>query len=266
MYIIGFSNKFFTLWYYERVPVVVNGRTIAYDDKYRYVKNISFDESKARKLYPNANVDLSLRGSESFTSRVVVELPYFLVQYGSLKGHHISELDDRRVLFAIYNSFRLYKTNIRSVVLARRRLIEMGELKRYENLIDVSDKFYQESGNIITYLTKRNYATEFTISKIERDKKYSEVQYLHNDNERLRVTIKRVSSTSYPTMFGECYIERYENEKGDVYIYKGTTPPKTELFVFYDMGVTIKHSEYKGNKQTIIKRPKVYGEVQESIV
>ena len=72
MYTIGFTTKFYTLW-----DVTVDTFTDAYGRKGRrvaatFIKNVSMDEKAARAKYPDAPVDLSLRGHSSWT-RVMIE-------------------------------------------------------------------------------------------------------------------------------------------------------------------------------------------------
>lgn len=265
MYIIGFTNKYYTLWYYERAPIYARGQLVEYYDKYCYIKNISFDLTKVKTLYPNTAIDLALRGSGSFEVRVKVELPYDVVQYGELRGIKISELEDIRVLFGIYKSYNKSNTNIRSSVIARRRLIELGELRRYKISTNLTDKYYDDREYSISCVTNINYATEAQIEYDMRQKRALLINHLHNDGERLTLNLKRIRSNHYESMYGTVFIETFESEEGNEYVYKGTTPPDTELFQWYKMTFTIKHSVYKDKKQTLIQRVKINERVRETI-
>lgn len=68
MKVIGFANQFYTLW-------EVNTTTIDYGHGHKaevtrseYIKNISLDEETAKEKYPDARIDMSLKGkTRSFT-------------------------------------------------------------------------------------------------------------------------------------------------------------------------------------------------------
>jgi len=71
-FVIGFTNKYFTLWSYELQPLYSTLMTAAGEQHFksgeqhifRYIKNISMDESKAREQYPELNINPDLRGKE----------------------------------------------------------------------------------------------------------------------------------------------------------------------------------------------------------
>lgn len=92
-YIIGFSDRFYTLWEASS-RVIENGNSRYTYTEFRFVKNISFNLDKAKAAYPDAEVNLSIRGRRSFTysDRVWVNVDRF--QFGKYKGQLISECED----------------------------------------------------------------------------------------------------------------------------------------------------------------------------
>lgn len=94
MYTIGFTTKFYTLW-----EVTVENFTNEYGRKGRHVtatfiKNVSMDEATARAKYPNAPVDLSLRGHSSFRRTDWEPMPCDVFPCGKYIGKPIAECSD----------------------------------------------------------------------------------------------------------------------------------------------------------------------------
>lgn len=99
MYTIGFTTKFYTLW-----DVTVDTFTDAYGRKGHrvaatFIKNISMDEQTARAKYPDARVDLSLRGHSSWTRTEWEPLPGDVFPCGKYMGEPIAECGDFGYLF-----------------------------------------------------------------------------------------------------------------------------------------------------------------------
>lgn len=99
MYTIGFTSKFFTLW-----DVTVEHFTNAYGRKGErvtaaYIKNVSMDEQTARAKYPDAPVDMSLRGHSSFTRTNWEPLPSDVFPCGKYAGEPIAECSDWSYLY-----------------------------------------------------------------------------------------------------------------------------------------------------------------------
>lgn len=99
MYTIGFTTKFYTLW-----DVTVDTFTDAYGRKGRrvaatFIKNVSMDEKAARAKYPDAPVDLSLRGHSSWTRTEWEPLPGDVFPCGKYMGQPIAECDDLGYLY-----------------------------------------------------------------------------------------------------------------------------------------------------------------------
>lgn len=71
-FVIGFTNKYFTLWSYQLQPLYSTRITANGEQHFKsgerhifcYIKNISMDESKAREQYPELNINPDLRGKK----------------------------------------------------------------------------------------------------------------------------------------------------------------------------------------------------------
>ncbi len=99
MYTIGFTTKFYTLW-----DVSVEHITNAYGRKgervtANYIKNISMDEQSARAKYPDAPVDLGLRGHSSFCRTNWEPLPSDVFPCGKYMGQPIADCTDFGYLY-----------------------------------------------------------------------------------------------------------------------------------------------------------------------
>jgi len=92
---IGFGGTYYTLWYvYEKDGYV----------HYDYVKNISTDEEKAKRLYPKADIDMSLKGSHSFTRKIEDPLENDCFEGGMYKGTKFEDCHDDSYMLWWYNN------------------------------------------------------------------------------------------------------------------------------------------------------------------
>ena len=99
MYTIGFATKFYTLW-----DVDVYTFTNEYGRKGRrvtaaFIKNVSMDEQTARAKYPDAPVDLSLRGHSTFSRTEWEPMANDVFPCGMYKGKPIAECTDWSYLY-----------------------------------------------------------------------------------------------------------------------------------------------------------------------
>lgn len=216
---------------------------------YNYIQNLSKDLDKAidkvEKLWgvKDPEVDESLRGvtTRSFSRYEHRALPFDVFPYGKLKYMPIMDSNDVWQLQRVYNGEgsiggdKEFETSIptRRRVLARRKLVQLGELIRIEG----------------KWLTKR---------EIEHNKKVSDSVWIHNDGERVELKLLIVSKKHYDSDFGMVYVITYHDENDNVYTYKGGSPPYVENeSEFFNAKATIKHSTYKEVKQTLIQRVKI---------
>lgn len=98
MQVIGFSTKFYTLW---EVNTFIEG-TREYT-RYSFIKNISFDLEVAKAKYPEAIVNLELRGHKSFVSYDNSPVDNGCFRCGQYKGQKISECSDYSYMAWYFN-------------------------------------------------------------------------------------------------------------------------------------------------------------------
>lgn len=267
--LIGFATEYFTLWNmaeikrFETINDVVTH--VSTDWKYTYIQNLSKSEDEAIAKFKERygfepEIDECLRGqTSSFTKTERMIFPYTVFPFGRLQLVNILESDDvwqlNRVLsgegaIGHPKEFNTSKP-LKRKVLARRRLIELGELIKYKH---IGDKWDDVKGEWILnvelkYISKRDYA------KIIEAK---ESRFYHENGEKVVLALKEIFRTGYDCMYGYTSIVTYENEIGNRYIYKGgSVPDLGEEDDFVTVKATIKHNEYKGIKQNMIQRVKV---------
>ena len=105
MKVIGFANKFYTLWdvtskvvesKYSKDTLVTNA----------YIKNISMDIDKVKELYPGVEIDESLRG-HSCTFEYIKEQKEINTDkfsFGKYEGKLISECTDKNYLCWLFDN------------------------------------------------------------------------------------------------------------------------------------------------------------------
>ena len=90
--VLGFSNKYYTLWDVTK-DVVDKGNGCKYIiTHYYYVKNVSFNKDTAQAKYPNAKFDESIRGTRRYfktTKEVWDNVDVF--RFGKYKYYKINE-------------------------------------------------------------------------------------------------------------------------------------------------------------------------------
>lgn len=128
MYTIGFTTKFYTLW-----DVTVEHFTNAYGRKgervtANYIKNISMDEQAARAKYPDAPVDLGLRGHSSFCRTNWEPLPSDVFPCGKYMGQPIADCSDFGYLYWAVDTNMLCGES-RDIAVAA--LLKSGEYAEY---------------------------------------------------------------------------------------------------------------------------------------
>lgn len=267
MKVIGFASQFYTLWNVGEFPQyeMVNGQHVHVGTRYtyNYIQNLSMNEEEAiRKVserygIENPEVDESLRGisTRSFEKYERKPLPFTVFPFGKLKWCDIESTNDVYQLKRVYfdrggngGSSESFLTEKRRMVLARRKLIQLGELVRCDNV--VNEYIVETDENVEV---KRKY---MTLRDYNQKLKAESSEYLHKDGERLDLRIQRVNTISYDTVYGTTYIVTYNDEAGLEYIYKGGRPPYLKGEGFHSVKATIKHNEYRGIKQTLIQRIK----------
>jgi len=127
MKLIGFANKFYTLWSYSEEPLyrTINTESYQYGIKqnYNYIKNISFDLDKVKELYPDVKIDEELKGkSQSWSKEPKFEYPDKYFHFGKYESQLISECKDQSYLIWYFET-GVYGERYEIV---KNRLIELG--------------------------------------------------------------------------------------------------------------------------------------------
>ena len=97
--VIGFANKMYTLWSKTFIETNRGGF-----NTYKFIQNISKDLEVAKNKYPNAEIDLTLRGHREIT-RMVFEKPKYNddeFSFGKYAGEKIAESTDYKYLAWYY--------------------------------------------------------------------------------------------------------------------------------------------------------------------
>lgn len=96
---IGFASKFYTLWDVTREHFTNEYGRRGERVTATYIKNVSMDEQTARAKYPNAPVDMTLRGHSSWTRTQWEPLPSDVFPCGQYMGKPIAECRDFGYLY-----------------------------------------------------------------------------------------------------------------------------------------------------------------------
>lgn len=267
--LIGFATEYFTLWNLAEIKRFedINGihTHVSTDWKYTYIQNLSKSEKQAiekfkEKYNHEPEIDETLRGqTTSFTKTEMMMMPYTVFPFGKLQMVEILSTDDvwqlNRVLSGegAIGGHKELKTSkpLKRMVLARKRLIELGEIIKFNHIGEKWDNVKGEwIKNVkLKYISKRDY------NKLIEAK---ESKFYHENGEKVEINLKEVFRTGYQSSFGYVSIVTYENEVGHKYIYKGgSVPDLGENKNFVAVKATIKHNEYRGIKQNMIQRVKV---------
>lgn len=244
--IIGFATQFYTLWdvQVQQHYSTINSQHYHTGTTYTntYIKKIAKSLDKVQTLYPGVTIDESLRGlSRSFSTRIKIELPQTVFPYGQLEGALIMECTNVFQLKRLFENTDHYQHTARRRALARRRLIQLGELVKPDAKLNLSDKYINP--------THLKYV-------IERKQREDASGYFFNEGDKVQLTLRKVHSTGYDSAYGFVSIVTYQDSEDRLFYYKGSNPPNIDDEMV-DVKCTIKHSEYKEVKQTLIQRVKV---------
>lgn len=218
-YIIGFGGKYYTLWR-KGLP------------RDTFVKNISKDLDKAMELYPEAEVDESLKGT-------VWSINTDIMPFGKYKGSSISEMiknDDFKQLS--YLKWISENMQLKGSLKA--------QLNNSKELIDSKIEKLKE---------EREKAYEKKQQQIELSKKLqSNSGYYFSEKERVELVLKLVNEKHFETAFGIMTLQTFVDLEGRTFYHTGSTILHKTAKGYVSIKATIKHKEYKGQKQTHIQR------------
>jgi len=284
MQTIGFTTEYYTLWevgepYEEKIyHNAVQVGSVTKQDVY-YLQNLSKDLEKAKaKLTGEYNIDLMLCGHSSFTRTLTSDIkdrenyyPHDCFSFGKLEGQKIYESDDVWQLErALGQSGEI---SVRRKACARRRLIDLGELVRYDwtekvyeiKKNDAGEEQRDQNGDWIfvetPLLKKYKYATAHQKNTIEEKKRVAAASgHFFNDGERIELEIMLTKSFSFEGTYGRTYVDSYVTKDGKIMKYMGSSPADISEDEFVKVMATISHDNYKDQDETKLKRIKILTE------
>jgi hypothetical protein len=276
--VIGFATEYYTLWEVWSTKryagnVVMNGvppPCIGINLEYFYIKNISKDIEKVKALYPGVEIDEDLRGvTRSFSRFEKIDYPLHMFSFGKCAGGSIMESTDiwqlKRAAWMILGHSG--EPNKRRQVLARRRLIQLGELIRYPhtqtksvnvnwNKRDADGVYLPENIQDVEY--RVNYATAQFIERDIEKKRLAAQPFYFNDGEKVTIRIRQTGQFGFESQYGWTSIRVYETDDGKCVKYVGASPIELpDTTNFHMIKATIKHKEFRGNKETHLLRIKL---------
>jgi len=225
MEVIGFGGTYYTLW--EKLE----------ENLYPYyIKRISKSLEKAKTLYPNAEVDLSLQGQkwEVRPECEKVEIPETHFQFGKYKETPIAECED-------ISYVDWYFVNTQSPE-AEKVLIQNG-YKKLENIYFAPDEY-----------------------KIKKLKSSGQDGHYFEDKTRVDLELKEIDSFHFDGFYGTTWIITYIDNNNRFFYYKGSSIPnitnrqetrRNGIDDFVTVTATIKHGYYNGIEKTYLQRIKV---------
>jgi hypothetical protein len=145
--------------------------------------------------------------------------------------------------------------NLRTRVLARRRLVELGDLVYFPHMTEAS---IEDNGNGWVPIWKK-YMTVDQVSAQLRGFEASKRKAGHWETEgkRISIELKEVGTIGFETQWGMCYVVTMVDADNRKFTYKGSNPPSTSKEEFKKMTGTIKHGSYRDEQQTLLQRIKL---------
>lgn len=276
---IGFTEVYYTLWEvgepYEEKQYH-NGVCIGSDWKQSvtYIQNLAHDIEKAKQHELIAGhsytVDVELRGHSSFTRITSTSVkdrenyyPMDCFSFGRMEGVSFAESTDVWQLRRAYRDER----SARRQVLARRRLIELGEMVRHpyqhsKGYRDLNWGKRDNDGNIlpkkeVEEFVLRNYMDKWDSDKIRKKEAINKMSgWFFENKEKVELTVKELEAFSFDGMYGTTYVRIYQTQDDKIVKYVGSSP--VERFdEFAKVKGTVVHSEYQGVKETKLQRMKL---------
>lgn len=226
IHVIGFGGEFYTHWSYTEV--ITNKRIL--ESLPVFHKNISTDLEKATAWAESENLDYYVDYGQKGRSWEDQFIPAYRMPFKNENGLV-------RECTSIWHLWTVFTDNFgvpKRKELAKARLDELGALTEY----------------------KGELLPDFEIKRrVERDAQIKDHHY--EDKKRLDLSLTFLYSTSYDTQYGTTYIQNFIDGESRVFTYKGSNPIASfEKGDEVKVKATIKHTEYKGERQTLIQRLK----------
>lgn len=270
MLTLGFTNQFYTLWNVVTTTeytagMVLNGQFTggSYTKvKPNFIQNLSRDYNQALlkiKKYANDRnkywvEDLGLKGEVVFIpmgNQPFIQPTYEIHQFtvGKFTGCDIRTCED------IWQLDRAMKNekSVRTRVLARRRLIELGHLVKHFWIEE--EQFWNQYDALMIKNIKHNYATKDKIQELKKEQESKECNGHHfNNNEKIQIKIKLINKYSFESKFGTTFVREYITPDNKAFKYMGGNPIEISDIDFVEIRATTKHDNYIGQPQTKLLR------------
>lgn len=282
MLTMSFANHFYTMWdVYEREQWDSSRNVMYIITHYWYRRNLSMvREDAVKKITELAGdspweEDLSLKGqSRYYTKRRIAELDPWKFTFGKLTGQDIRISDDAWQL----NRAVTAEPNARRKVYARRRLIELGEMVKYgwyerskefregteQELKILADEAGMCLGEFIGSFGKEHGFDKLTFrswcpKRLHAYKLLDKNKGHHfQDGKRVELSLQLVGKVKeFETMYGTSYLMTLKDTDNLVYKYMGSVSLDITADKFTPVKATVKHEEYKGQKETKLQRIKI---------
>jgi hypothetical protein len=243
---IGFTNTFYTLWEVsEPYQRFINAHEFYEQIDHSYIQNLSKTLAGAKKKVAEMGiekyrVDLEIRGEHSWTwkSELLNNFELWEFPFGKLAGQDIRLSDDVWQLDRTYREDR----NPRRRVIARRRLIELGEIIRFphEDWVNFDEleecdkdgygaskhddgKWYhyvpKAKRAVIPYITKQGYG--HWVEQQETKRVAEKSQYIGKVGDKISIEVVLKKDITIDTAYGNMYIYSFQDDEGNVIVYKG---------------------------------------------
>lgn len=266
MLTIGFTNHYFTLWSVTTTFRKNHSTGEEFEStNFRYLQNLSMELEAAKvKIAAMSDgvyeINLELHGesgSNYFTERRIKDMDVWRFTFGKCQGMDMRESTDRWQLERAMKDER----GARRKAIARRRLIDLGELVRRdwkERVMAHINNWDEENPENNFSLVARKWMPKRLAKYYEEigDRK----GHFFTDGVRIQIRVKRIRTKSLETSYNgvdvTIFTDTFETEDGKIVTYRGSSFLDFGMDNFVDIKCTIKHTEFNGHKQTMIQRVK----------
>lgn len=76
----------------------------------------------------------------------------------------------------------------------------------------------------------------------------------YTNGTKLELKLVKLASKSWDSQFGKCYLETYQNENGELFSYKGTSPLSVPSDKMVKVKGTVKLNEWNGTTTVMLQR------------
>lgn len=194
--IIGFATQYYTLWDYEEVPQYKtdsygNHHQVGIQHNYYYIKNISFDLDKVKKLYPSLSIDDSLKGKTNSFNYITQNLPKGYFWAGKYTGKLIDEIIESDFQYCVWSANN-YSGKVSKYIKNHPKYIAHFENLEKTKQAEINSKTLLKVGDVVTL--------EFLCNGYNADDEYTEcwTEAIYGDiNVYINCGVKRVGGM-YP--------------------------------------------------------------------